>query len=114
MNRFSNLLLLVSLLSLPAWSTSYRITSVYPDEAIQKCIEGWVLVEYTVLTDGTTVNHKVIDSSPKGIFDKSALKSAKKLNYAHQPEALGKRTDGVQFKYTFNLDRGSPAYAHCK
>ena len=107
-------ILIVVLVSTVAWGTTIKITSNYPEEAIRKCIEGWVIVEYSVLRDGTTINHKVVDSVPKGVFEESALESARKLNYAGNTELTGKRINGVQFKYSFSLDRDSPAHAHCK
>lgn len=107
---FIALLLLVPSVT---WANRIIVNSIYPEEAVQKCIEGWVMVEFSVLSNGTTINHKVIDSKPKGVFEKSALEAAKIISYENFPNAIGKRTDGVQTKYSYKLDKGSPQYAHC-
>ena len=45
-----------------AWATSYDIRAYYLEEAIENCIEGWVLVEYSVTKGGKLADIKIIDA----------------------------------------------------
>lgn len=95
-------------------ATTYNIAPVYPEEAISECLEGWVLVEFSIAPDGVTYDHKVIDSYPRDVFESSALETAKELNYENFPQELGKHTEGVQFKFSFSFDKASDKFAHCQ
>jgi len=46
---------------------------VYPAEARQQKIEGYVKVAYDVTVDGTVANARVVAADPPGIFDAAAL-----------------------------------------
>lgn len=52
-----------------------RASPKYPGDALVKSIEGWVLVNYTVKTDGKVSDLMVLDSSPVGIFEAAALEA---------------------------------------
>jgi TonB family protein len=47
----------------------------FPIDAIKKRIEGWAVVEFSLNDNGYPLNMKIIDSHPKGYFEKSALES---------------------------------------
>ena len=47
----------------------------FPVDAVRRRIEGWVLLEYTLDSNGAPLGMQVIDSSPKGYFEKAALAS---------------------------------------
>ena len=57
-----------------------RVNPMYPARAARNGVEGWVLVEFDVNTEGSTENIKVIESSHE-IFDESAVVAAKKYKY---------------------------------
>ncbi len=59
-----------------------RIQPKYPATASMKGIEGYVTLEFDVSAVGTTQNIRVVDSKPRGIFDKSARKALKKWKYS--------------------------------
>jgi TonB family protein len=46
---------------------------VYPVEAKDKKVEGYVRVAYDVAIDGTVTNARVLESNPPGLFDEAAL-----------------------------------------
>lgn len=91
----------------------------FPGKALRKGLEGWVLVEFTVLPDGSVADPRVIEncarkniaapidecqSSPDKVFDRNALKAAAKFKYEPrvvdgQPIAV----EGVQNRITFEL-----------
>ncbi len=58
-----------------------RIAPEYPRRAAQLNLKGWVLLEFTVTTLGTTENIRVVDSEPPRTFDKSAMRAVKKFKY---------------------------------
>ncbi len=55
---------------------------VYPEEALARGQEGWVLIEFSISTEGRVVNSTVIDSSPPEIFDASALEGMSKCRFS--------------------------------
>ena len=58
-----------------------EIAPVYPREAQRNGIEGWVDVEFTIASDGTTQDLLVRDSQPRDVFDKSALESLRRWRF---------------------------------
>nr|WP_324258187.1 M56 family metallopeptidase [Cellvibrio fontiphilus] len=60
------------------------VTPEYPAQALNKGIEGWVEVEFTIDADGYIVNPQVIAHSPSAIFDRSVLSALKKSHYRPQ------------------------------
>jgi TonB family protein len=47
----------------------------FPIAAIRKKIEGWVILEYSLDNEGYPHDMVVLDSSPEGYFEKSAIES---------------------------------------
>ena len=58
-----------------------KIAPVYPMAARNRGIEGYCLVEYTVTPAGTTKDVIVVESEPRGIFDKVSIEAALKFKY---------------------------------
>jgi TonB family protein len=54
-------------------ATSLRSPSTYPKEALDNCIEGYVVVRYAVSTAGRPEKIEVLESEPKGVFDQAAV-----------------------------------------
>lgn len=52
-----------------------RIPPQWPREALLEGIEGWVEVEFTVLADGSVTDARVVESEPRRVFDRSALRA---------------------------------------
>ncbi|MGC1510347.1 TonB family protein [Ketobacter sp. MCCC 1A13808] len=46
-----------------------------PEIAWQNKIDGWVLVAFTLKTDGHTKNIRVMDSHPRGIYEETVIKA---------------------------------------
>ncbi len=46
---------------------------VYPVDAKDKKVEGYVRVAYDVSVDGSVTNVRVIESDPPGVFDEAAV-----------------------------------------
>ena len=74
----------------------------FPVSAIRKKIEGWVIVEYSLDNEGYPLDMVVFDSSPKGYFEKSAIKSMSSCRFKAPSEVvLGERLKfTLDFKYS--------------
>lgn len=62
------------------------IPPTYPDSALTKNIEGWVLVEFTITSAGTVEDAEVIEAEPERIFNRETLRAIKRWKY--QPKML--------------------------
>ncbi|BCX82524.1 periplasmic protein TonB [Methylomarinovum caldicuralii] len=52
-----------------------RIKPRYPMRARMRRIEGWVKLEFTITPEGTVTDVKVVESHPKGVFERAAIKA---------------------------------------
>ena len=67
---------------------THTSTPAWPQAAVG--VEGWVLLRFTVLPNGTVSNVEVKESSPAGVFDASAVEALRQWKY--QPvEREGKK-----------------------
>jgi periplasmic protein TonB len=75
----------------------------YPSTALRSQQSGWVVVAYSVGTDGRTADVHVVDAQPKHVFDRAAIEAVNR--YLYKPAMK----DGVaisttrQLKVEFNL-----------
>lgn len=58
-----------------------RVQPMYPRRAAERGIEGYVIVKFRVGTAGQVVDPRVMDSDPKGVFERAALKAVRKWKY---------------------------------
>lgn len=82
-----------------------KVAPVYPRRALQRGIEGYVIVEFTVTRQGTVRDPIVIEANPTGIFDQAAIDAALKFKY--KPRVInGEATEvsGIQNRITFELN----------
>lgn len=63
-----------------------RFPPQYPQGPLQRNIEGWVLVNFTITHTGTVGDEKVVESEPKGTFDRAALRAIKRWKYQPKME----------------------------
>jgi protein TonB len=81
-----------------------RVAAVYPRRALQRGIEGYVDVEFTVNKLGTVKDPKVIQATPEGIFDQAALDAT--LKYKYKPRVVNgepMEVSGVEVRVKFEL-----------
>jgi len=78
----------------------------YPREALNRSIEGWVELGYTVTDSGTVVDVKVLHSDPAGVFEAAAIDAISRVSY--QPvKRNGKATAvGTRVRVTFRMSAG--------
>jgi len=75
------------------------IAPQYPKIALENKVEGWAEMRFTINKNGSVENAVVMDSYPKEIFDKEAVKAMLKYKFAP------KRVDGknVDFEATYKI-----------
>jgi len=62
----------------------FQVPPVYPRRALERGIEGCVMLKFTVTKVGSTRDPSVEWSVPPGIFDRAAMRSA--LKYKYKPQ----------------------------
>jgi protein TonB len=88
-----------------------KVAPVYPARAAEIGLEGYVVVQYTVNTLGSTENVVVLESS-SNLFDQSAVDSA--LKYKYRPRLVNGApvaVEGVTTKIIYAL-QSDPADAN--
>ena len=60
---------------------SFAYPAVYPSSKLNRGIEGYVVVGFSVSPVGEVFDAYVIESEPQGAFDKSALKAIARFKY---------------------------------
>lgn len=86
-----------------------QVAPEYPRAAANRGIEGFVTVEFTVTTTGSTRNVVVVDAvkkdgTPTSVFDRAAIQAAEKFKY--QPRVEGGaaiEVHGVRNRFVFEL-----------
>ena len=90
---------------MPIEAKSLRIPPIYPKEAAEQCIEGYVVLRYGVGEDGFATNIEVIESEPPGIFEEASLKNL--ARWRHEERGEGIRETTLEYKME---DCGSSAH----
>ena len=81
-----------------------RVNPVYPRRALERGLEGSVVLEFTVTEDGNVIDAVVIEADPVGYFEKAALTAIQK--YKYKPTIIdGKAyaSKGERFRMVFEL-----------
>ena len=81
-----------------------RVAAVYPRRALQRGIEGFVDVEFTVTKQGSVRDPKVIQASPEGLFEQAAIDAT--LKYKYKPRVVNgeaMEVSGVEVRVTFEI-----------
>lgn len=58
-----------------------RVNPDYPRRALERSIEGWVHVRFTITAAGTVKDLVVVDAEPKRVFDEAASKAVLRWRY---------------------------------
>lgn len=81
-----------------------KVQPVYPRRALQRGIEGYVIVEFTVTQTGQTRDPVVVEANPPKIFDKAAINAALKFKYKPRVvDGVAIEVPGVQNKISFAI-----------
>jgi TonB family protein len=82
----------------------------FPSAALTENIKGYVIVEFMLNPNGSASGTVVVESSPRGVFDRSALAAMKRATFSTADLADPKKPQHARFKINFSLDDG-PAQA---
>ncbi|HXV35929.1 MAG TPA: energy transducer TonB [Myxococcota bacterium] len=84
----------------------FRIDPDYPPGARERRIEGWVVVQFDVGTEGGTRNVRVVSAQPKGIFDREAIRAVAGWKYSPMiKDGRPAERRGIAVRLTFRLDK---------
>ncbi|GAB1265495.1 hypothetical protein NBRC116493_28410 [Aurantivibrio infirmus] len=81
-----------------------RVEPRYPTNAASRGIEGWVIVEFTVTSNGSVKDPIIIENDPSSIFDREARRAV--LKWKYKPRVIDGNpveVPGVRTKLVFNL-----------
>jgi protein TonB len=82
----------------------YKVQPIYPPRAAARGLEGYVIVQYTVTTDGTTRDVQVVEST-SSLFERAAIESAQKYKYKPRIiDGVPVEVAGVTTKIIFQLE----------
>ncbi len=83
-----------------------KVGAVYPAQARDQGIEGYVVVEFRVDADGATRDAQVVEAQPPGVFEAAALRAVGRYKYKPRVEAgVPVAVSGIRNRLTFALDR---------
>lgn len=81
-----------------------RVQPQYPRSALERGVEGSVVVEFTVREDGTVADAHVIEAEPKGTFDRAALAAIQKFKYKPTVvDGIPRASNGIRYRFVFEL-----------
>ena len=84
----------------------HRVPPQYPRQALMDRVEGWVVVEFTIGTEGQVKNPRIVDAQPPGVFENPALQAVQRFRF--NPRTMGGEpveVQGVQNRIRFRLKR---------
>jgi len=86
-----------------------RVEPVYPQRALDRGVEGWVEVEFTVTEVGSISEPTILRSHPSGIFNRAALRAIERWKY--EPKLVDGQPvarPGMRNRFRFELNKASP------
>jgi TonB family protein len=76
-----------------------HVEPIWPEKAIDKKIEGRVIMSFSINIDGSVDNIKVTESTPKGMFEQASITALLQWKYAK----LDKPLSGIMTQFDFTL-----------
>ncbi|PSU19397.1 energy transducer TonB [Photobacterium kishitanii] len=83
----------------------YRVEPRYPSRALRQGKEGYVVLKFTIDTQGRPIDIAVMDAKPRRLFDKEAIRALRKWKY--QPQvvngtAMAQQGQTVRLEFRLN------------
>ena len=72
---------------------------VYPSEAYERNLEGWVQVSLDVAPNGNVSNARIQDGDKRQLFSRAALSAVKQWKYEPRPQATGETPVTVRLDF---------------
>ena len=77
----------------------------YPNTALNRGIEGYAVVEFSVNEHGAVFDAFIIESEPNNIFDRASLKAINKFKYKpKQVNGKAVSSTGQRYMFTYKID----------
>ncbi len=83
-----------------------RVPPIYPREAADRGVEGWVCLAFSIDAEGMIADARVVEAFPRGLFDASALESLRRWQYVRY-EAIPETVRDRKIVLTYALPRGT-------
>lgn len=81
-----------------------QVAPIYPERARERGIEGYVIIEFTVTSAGTTEDVQVVESSHP-LLEAAAIKAARKGRYRPRiVDGQAVAVHGMRNRFTFQLE----------
>ena len=77
------------------------LSVVYPPQALADKLTGYVIVEFTLKSDGRAADIAVVESQPGGVFDKSAIDGVARGRFDTSPLGPGRKPQRARIRMTF-------------
>ncbi len=82
-----------------------RAKPLYPIEAHERGVEGWVDVAFTVLASGRVADPRVLGADPPGVFNRAALDAVKHWRYRPTVKnGVAVAARGVRARVSFRIN----------
>lgn len=82
-----------------------QVQAIYPQRALLKGTEGYVILAFNVSKEGKVVEPRVLSSQPAGVFDRAALKAISRWKYSPKVEnGKAVKMFGIQRKMVFTIE----------
>lgn len=84
-----------------------KIVPEYPRNALQRGLEGYSVVEYDIDSSGKVIDPIIVESKPKGVFNRSSIRAIQKYEF-EPPKVNGElvSVQGLQTKFVYQLKPG--------
>ena len=81
-----------------------KVAPIYPPRALERGIEGYVILEFTVTKTGSVEDARVVEYEPSTLFNRAAIRAALKFKYKPRiVSGVAIEVRGVLHKLTFRL-----------
>ncbi len=81
------------------------ITPAYPPKAMKENIEGYVLVEFTVTTEGEAAGIVILDRQPSDVFNASAIEAMGRFRFRPRVvDGIIMEASGAQYTFNYELN----------
>jgi len=90
---------------------THNLQIEFPRSALEQNIQGYVIVEFILNPDGSVSAASVVESSPRGTFDSSALAAIRRATFATRDLADPQKPQRARFRIAYSLDDAAAATA---
>lgn len=86
-----------------------QVQPIYSQIAVQRGLEGWVVLGFDVTKFGTTENIEVLDSEPGTFFDRTAIRALEHWKYMPKKEnGIAVAVRNMQTSFIFEIEEPPP------